>query len=86
MAAVVLLTLLAVAAWWICTSPLRLVVAVVLAVHQALHQAPPAALAVVLALLLLALAAAIVWRSLKPCSWRLLVTTKPLLASGHIRA
>lgn len=86
MAAVVLLALLAAVAWWICTSPLRLAVAVVLAVHEAAHQAPPAFLAVVLALLLLAIAAAIVWRSLKPCGWRLLVTTKPLLAAGHIRA
>lgn len=86
MAALVVLAVLAVAAWWICTSPLRLLVAVVLAVHEAGHQAPPAVLSVVLALLLLAIAAAIVWRSLKPCNWRLLVTTKPLLASGHIRA
>jgi hypothetical protein len=86
MASAVVLALLAVAAWWICTSPLRLLIAVVLAVHESAPQMPPAVLAVVLALFLLALAAAIVWRSLKPCGWRLLVTTKPLIASGHIRA
>jgi hypothetical protein len=73
MSVVVVLALLAVTAWLICASVIRMAVAG--GVVAITHTAPPLALAVVLAIVLAAVAVAIVWRALAPCGWRLIVTT-----------
>jgi hypothetical protein len=82
MTAAVVLAALAIVAWWICASVIRMALAGGLAALT--HPAPPAWLVVVLAVVLVTVAVVIVWRALAPSGGRLIFATKPFAAVGHI--
>jgi hypothetical protein len=70
---VAILPALALLAWWLCSSPLRIGIAIVIA--AASHSAPSGWWVAALASLFATFAAVIVWRALRESGWSLMVST-----------